>query len=350
MALRALRRGGFIVCVLTLWLLGLLGGCQAPQPTAEPTAQPAGFADVAAAEQEKAARQEQAVALYVDALMLTELNDYAGALEKLNQATELDNEFALAFSLKGDLYQKTEQYEQSADAYERATQLDPWSFKDFFNLGKVSQVLKQFQRAVQAYVAASKLDPNHYEAHFRAAQCYFELKDFAASKQYVEKAKALDAGKAETEALLGDILAEEKNHMEAIAAYRRALEIEGNQPKVMVALARAYLRIGRYSSAKELLAEVIAAEPRNGLAFQYLGFAQLKLKETQAAIDSYKTAVAIDENDWMARKSLGVAYMLWALRNNNDPHYKALALEQWNISLQLNPDQPQLVQLKEKYK
>jgi tetratricopeptide (TPR) repeat protein len=324
--------------LLAVWA----GGCTVSQTADSSVSGQAAAADVEL-------RRQQAVSLYVDAMMLNDLNDYAGALQKLEEATALDNEFALAFSLKGDMYQAQQQYAQSADAYERAAQLDPWSFKDFFNLGKVSQILKQFERAVNAYVAASKLDPNHYESHMGAAKCYFELKDMAAAQQYAQKAKELDASQADPELLLGDILAEKKEHIEAIAAYRRALELQGNQPKIMVALARAYLRTGRFSSAKELLADVIVAEPDNAVAHQYMGFAQLKLKETEAAIESYKTAVKLNDNDWMAHKSLGVAYMLWAMQNSNDEKIKSLAMEQWNISLQLNPDQPQLKELQSKY-
>jgi tetratricopeptide (TPR) repeat protein len=294
-------------------------------------------------------QRDQAVSLYVDAMMLNEINDYAAALRKLELATEMDKDFALAYSMKGDLYQAEQQYEKSADAYERAATLDPWSFKDFFNLGKVSQVLKQFLRAANAYVAAAKLNPQHYEAHLGAAQSFFELKDVGQAQQYAQKAKQIDPKQAEPELLLGDIFEEQKDHMEAINAYRRALELQGNQPKVMVALARSYLRTGRFSSAKELLTDVLAAEPENAVAHQYLGFAHLKLKETQEAIKSYKLAVKFGKDDWMAHKSLGVAYMLSSMQNNNDEKIKALAVEQWNISLQINSDQPQLRELLAKY-
>lgn len=293
--------------------------------------------------------RQQAVSLYVDAMMLNEINDHAAALRKLEMATELDKNFALAFSLKGDLYQAEQRFEQSADAYEHAASLDPWSFKDFFNLGKVSQILKQFARAANAYVAAAKLNPQHYDAHLGAAQSFFELKDIGQAHQYAQKAKEIDPAQADPELLLGDIFEEQKEHLDAINAYRRALELQGNQPKVMVALARSYLRTGRFSSAKELLADVLITEPENALAHQYLGFAQLKLKETPEAIESYKKAVAFGKDDWMAHKSLGVAYMLQAMQNNNDERIKALAIEQWNISLQINPDQPQLHDLRAKY-
>lgn len=294
-------------------------------------------------------QRQQAVSLYVDAMMLNEINDHAAALSKLEEATKLDGDFALAFSMKGDLYQAEQKYEQSADAYERAATLDPWSFKDFFNLGKVSRIIRQFARSANAYVAAAKLNPEHYEAHLGAAQSFFELKDISQSAQYAKRAREIDPAQADPEVLLGEIFEEQKDHLEAINAYRRALELKGNDPEIMVALARSYLRTGRFSSAKELLGDVIQSKPDNGLAHQYLGFAQLKLKETENAIDSYKTAVRLGNDDWMAHKSLGVAYMLWAMQNNNDEKIKALAIEQWNISLQINPDQPQLRDLQAKY-
>ena len=334
--IRVFRR---LLAITVLVFTFMLAGCETPSSQTN---------EEAILRQPEEQRQ-QAVSLYVDAMMLNEINDYASALRKLELATELDSEFAVAFSLKGDLYQAQQEYEKSADAYERAATLDPWSLKDFFNLGKVSQILKQFVRAANAYVAASKLDPKHYEAHVGAAQCFFEMKDFEQSHQYALEAKAIDPNQAAPELLLGDIFEEQKEHLEAIDAYRRALELQGNQPKVMVSLARAYLRTGRFSSAKELLNEVIVKEPENAVAYQYLGFAQLKLKETQAAVDSYKQAVQLGDNDWMAHKSLGVAYMLLAMQNNNDEKIKALAVEQWNISLQLNPDQPQLRQLLAKH-
>jgi hypothetical protein len=80
-----------------------------------------------------------------------------------------------------------------------------------------------------------------------------------------------------------------------------------------------------------------------------MGFVQLKFKETDLAVESYKTAVTIDDRDWMAHKGLGVAYMLLSIKNNNDEKLKIMAIEQWNISLQLKDDQPELKKIMSKY-
>ena len=340
-------------CFILSFAIILFSGCQIPQtqatdPNAPITAESA--MDDAALQETMAEQQRmQAVSLYVDAMMLNDLNEHEKAIQKLNEAVSLDPQFALAFSLKGDILQGQEQFADSADAYEKATELDPWSVKDFFNLGKVCQVIKQFARAVKAYVAACNLDPEHYPAHIGAARCYYELKEFDNSMTYAKKAKELDPQQADPELLIGDLFEEQKDHTEAINAYRRALELEGNKPDIMVSLARAYLRSGRYSSAKELLTDAIGMAPDNGIAHQYLGFTQLKLKNTQAAIESYQRATQIDDNDWMAHKGLGVAYMLMSVKNKKDEAQQAMALEQWNISLQIKPDQPKLKKLLERY-
>ena len=54
--------------------------------------------------------KEEAVSLYVDALMLNELSEYDNAMEKLELATELDPELSVAFSLKGDIYQGMQEF------------------------------------------------------------------------------------------------------------------------------------------------------------------------------------------------------------------------------------------------
>ncbi|MHC4552926.1 MAG: tetratricopeptide repeat protein [Planctomycetota bacterium] len=304
--------------------------------------------DAVMAEPDAEALRSEAVGYYVDAMMLNDLDNREEAIRKLNHAIELDPHFAMAHSLKGDILQGMEKYEESADAYEEATIIDPWSFNDFFNLGKVTQVIKQFARSVKAYVAACNLEPQHYGAHIGAAQGYYELKEYDDSMAYANKAKELDPEQADPEQLLGDLFEAQKNHPEAINAYRRALELKGNDPEIMVSLARAYLRSGRYSSAKELLTDVVIADDENGMAYQYLGFAQLKLKDTQAAVENYQRAVEIDDNDWMAHKGLGVAYMLMSMKENN-VKLQALATEQWGISLQIKSDQPKLQKLMERY-
>jgi tetratricopeptide (TPR) repeat protein len=57
------------------------------------------------------------------------------------------------------------------------------------------------------------------------------------------------------------------------------------------------------------------------------------------AIESYSSAIEINDKDWQAFRGLGVAYMVRAL-NSNDETLKANAIQQWRLSLDIKPDQP----------
>ena len=96
------------------------------------------------------------------------------------------------------------------------------------------------------------------------------------------------------------------------------------------------------------MTSAIELDPKNSMAYQYLGFAHLKLRDIDSALASYSKAVEVGTSDWMAHKGLGVAYILKAV-NNNDNALKAKGIEHWNTSLDINPDQPKLRRLLEKY-
>jgi tetratricopeptide (TPR) repeat protein len=323
------------------------------------------------------AREQRAVELYVDAVMLDELNEQDKAVEKLNTAVQVNKRFSLAYSLLGDIYQKAKNYEKSAASYEKATELNPWSFGDYFNLGRDYQIMEKFTLAVKAYAKACELKPGHLDSHINAAKCYYEIKDFNSALVYGERARKIDPNVSEVQKILGDIHGVQKDYDQAIACYKRALEIDSNNAAIMVSLAVAYLRSNNNEPAKELLTSAMQIQPDNNAAYQYLGYCYLRLREQAAeaykqlgeadsnaparkvsldeyidkAIESYGRAIEINNKDWEAFRGLGVAYMLRAI-DNNDELMKEKAVQQWRMSLDIKPDQPRrerLLELTRKY-
>src|SRR5690606_10135851 len=134
---------------------------------------------------------------------------------------------------------------------------------------------------------------------------------------------------------------------QAIGAYKRALELDSDQPKVMNALGQAYLRAGQFEPAYELLGSVVALEPTSE-SYQHLGYAAMKLKKLDEATMNYRKATELSPNDAAAYKGLGVALML-AANQNNDETLKGEAIAQWQKSLELQSDQPKLRELLRKY-
>ncbi|UCG48262.1 MAG: tetratricopeptide repeat protein [Phycisphaerales bacterium] len=111
------------------------------------------------------------------------------------------------------------------------------------------------------------------------------------------------------------------------------------QPDLMLSAAFAHLKAGRYEPAKEKLTSLIEIQPDNSKAHQYLGYCHLKLQQLDQALESYSKAIELDDEDWEAHRGLGVACMLKAIAAKDDS-LKQKALEQWQRSLEIKPDQP----------
>ncbi len=288
------------------------------------------------------------VALYVDATVLKDLNESDKAIDKLQEAIRTNPEFAMAYSLLGEIYRESGEYEKSAKAYTRATQINPFSFTDFFSLGGVYEEMQRWADAVKAYVRACELKPEDVPSHVRTASCYNQLKDYDNAEQYALAAQSLSADDADVQKVLGDVYEGKQNYEQAISFYRKALEIEGNTPGIMVPLAKAYLMTGRAGAGRELLTQAVAAQPDNGKAYQYLGYAHLQEGNYDASIESYLTALTIDEADWTSHTGLGVAYATKSLRTG-DKELRALAISEWKRSLAINPGQTRLATVMKRY-
>ena len=287
-------------------------------------------------------QEQRSVDLYVDAIMLKELNENEKAVEKLNSAVRLNKDFSLAYSMLGEIYQETEDYEKSIASYEKATELNPWSFKDYFHLGQLYQITKNPQWAVQAYTKACEIKPEDLEANINAAKAFYEIKDYNNALAYGQRAEKIAPKVCEVQKLLGDVYESQKDYDLAVIFYNRALEMGGNNPEIMNALAVAYMKTERSSMAKDLLTSVIQIQPDNKTAYKYLGFCCLQLKDVNESVQSYTKAIEIDNKDWESHRGLGVAYMLQAKNEDGtiDDAMKEKAIHQWRLSLEINPNQP----------
>jgi Flp pilus assembly protein TadD len=212
-------------------------------------------------------------------------------------------------------------------------------------------MMKKFAKAIKAYAKAAELQPDDVATRINTARCYHELKDYENALLAAGSAEEIAGATGEVQKMLGDIHGSRKDYDQAVSHYKRALELDSNNPEIMTALAATYLRIGENESAKELLTAVVQLKPDEPTAHQYLGFCHLRLGQIDEAIAGYRRAIALDDRDWEAHRGLGVAYMMMAI-SNDDESLKDKAVAQWRLSLAIKPDQPRrkkLLKLMQRY-
>lgn len=87
----------------------------------------------------------------------------------------------------------------------------------------------------------------------------------------------------------------------------------GNDAKTAVdpnfAAAKQMIDDGKYAEAIPLLEKVVAADSKNADAFNYLGYSNRQLGNTDAALSHYQTALALEPRHRGANEYLGELYL-----------------------------------------
>jgi len=76
------------------------------------------------------------------------------------------------------------------------------------------------------------------------------------------------------------------------------------------AAARQLVEDGKYADAIPLLEQVVAKDPKNADALNYLGYSNRKLGNTDAALTHYQAALALEPRHRGANEYLGELYLI----------------------------------------
>ncbi len=284
------------------------------------------------------AERQPVVDLYVDAVALRELGQEELAVKKLNAVVAADPGFALAYSELGKAYEALGDHEKALAAFRQAARLDSWSLEDHLNLAQTCEKLGRYPEAAGAYARAVELDPKRFDAIVRAAECHLKTGAYVKALAYCELAEQADRPR-EVLPLLARIYEGQKDYEQAIQVYRRLLALNGEDPNVLLSLSVAYMKAEQYDRARQVLVSLTQLRPEDGAVYRNLGYCLIKLGDTDQAIQMYQKSVDCDPNDWEAQRGLGVACMLKA-RQTADQRWQTKALEHWQRSLTIRPDQP----------
>ncbi len=119
----------------------------------------------------------------------------------------------------------------------------------------------------------------------------------------------LDAKNPDTHYLLGNLHRENGRAMQAIAAYRRALQARGGFPEAWINLGLVHSDAGDLVQAVDSYQQALALQPDNPIALYNLGNAHHALADFTAAIASLQACLAAAPGNADARYNLGNAML-----------------------------------------
>ena len=147
------------------------------------------------------------------------------------EAAALDTENIACRTNLAAFYQWSNNVEQALEISEQLRVLEPDNPIRHFNVGVLNARLSKFEAAEKAFQMSRELAPQQSDSYRMLAQMYMEM-DRATAEALALARKAVQLEpKAENYFVLGAVFVKNNNRTEALAALKRASELDPDNPK-----------------------------------------------------------------------------------------------------------------------
>ncbi len=150
---------------------------------------------------------------------------------EIRKAIELNPKYVPAYiGLGNAYYQKRRSFNQAAAQYKKAVEIAP-SAQLHNYLGTALNYQGYYQKAVNQFQKAIELNPNYAPAYMNLGITYFYMKQFANTVSSEQKAISLNPNTPEAYFFLAQGYEKQNKRSEAIANYKKFLEISLGQDR-----------------------------------------------------------------------------------------------------------------------
>jgi tetratricopeptide (TPR) repeat protein len=251
--------------------------------------------------------------------------------------------------LLGDIYRSRADYTKAADHYESAVKLNPEEFTSRYELALSYQLLNRLQDAAAGYLRALDLKPKDLNSTMNLALVYLALNQSDDALKFMQDAVAIDPQSALAHCNLGVVLDSRGDLSRAELEYRRSMELDDQNPATLMNLADNLIHQDRGTEAVGVMqlaikiADTTAARKRYGDALVLAG-------RDDDAFRQYQEALRRNPSYWQALNQAGMIqirkYIAGATLNESQ---RLQAVDFWQKSLGLRPDQPAIQALVAKW-
>jgi tetratricopeptide (TPR) repeat protein len=249
----------------------------------------------------------QAIARYLEAVVLAGQGKEAQSIEALSKIPELDPkavtptvqliqvylkaenyEAALSMCEKavaqqpdqanlqvvlGEIYHRFKRYDEAMTAFQTAIKLEPDNALGYGALVELQQTRNDLTAAIDIYERLIELTPDQPGVYYALALVLIRIDDKEGAIEALHKTLELDARNMRAQYLLGVLLLETNQNEDCIAQLRSYMDGRPNDMDAADNLAGAQARLGRFEQAIALYQRILnsnQAQPQHNIASMYL--------------------------------------------------------------------------------
>jgi len=287
-------------------------------------------------DQEKKAKSLAAYAIGV-------IYDFYGhpdlAVEEFNKASGFKDSYVIRLRLGAD-YARLGELSLAVQHLDKALEFDPDNVQARYLLALIYSTRKEYDRAAQEYEAILnsfvEAEPRNSEIYGYLAQLYYSQKQYDKAIKQFEIVLSLEPQNAEVMFLLGALYLEKGDETGAVDLLEKTLILEPGHDAALNSLAYIYAQRGeQLDRAGTMIERALTIDPGNGAYLDTRGWIAFQKGDWNAALtDLHQAEEALD--DPVIFEHLGDVY--FRMKDLDQ------ARQNWEKSLELNSDQPSVIE------
>jgi tetratricopeptide (TPR) repeat protein len=195
--------------------------------------------------------------------------------------------------------------DQAIAEFQKIVTLDPKSVEDRMVLGQLFTVKHQNEKAEEQFKAARDLDPDSEDVVLNLSRLYAENGDLAHAAKVIEALPESERS-PKMEFALGAVYEQLKRPTDAIAAYKRAADMDPDDGRTKAALAQALLNNNQLDEALQEYRKMSAADPEDASNLVHISEILRRQGKYEDALASVKKAVKKDPDSLEAGYNEGL--------------------------------------------
>ena len=213
------------------------------------------------------------------------------AIDKFNACLVIDEKDDAAHFALAQIYLDQENMDQAAVHTLKASQIDPKNEHYQSELAFMYLEVKKYPEAITVFEKLLKKTPNNPTFYGGAAECYAKLGDVKKGLDLLNRMENNLGSNPGIAIEKFKLLVAAHRDEEAISVLKSAKKKFEGEPMIIANLVDYYLQHKRYQEGFDLLKELVAVDPNNGMALLMLGDMQMQSGDSKNGLQNLKAAI-----------------------------------------------------------
>ncbi len=230
-----------------------------------------------------------------------QLGENVIALDRLDNAIDLKNNFLEALQLRSVVLMELRRYKEALDDCRSSLKIKE-DEKGFYNLAQVYEKLEMYPEAEKAYRRSLDENPRVSETHYALASLLYLTENYPDAYASVTQVMQLDPSNLEGFLLQGQILAAQKNYPKAIEVLSLASIEYPDEPGVFLYRGECYTALNQAANAIIDYTRVIELDPGMADVYYKRAAAYEVTRDYKEALVDYEKLLAMSRFDGNAQR------------------------------------------------